>query len=174
MKQFRGVLFGIFAKRELESRRLSSEKLSPFLPLFLSLFPCMSSRAREDNFKYSRKISFRHFAPIKSRIPRVERSEKNEEGAKKPGRKVLGTSISLKSAQRERREKKRDDEREAEKECPSRKWRLRIPACARLKENIFIKFMPASTSARVPVNRFPEDVDQFRLERRREMRERER
>jgi len=34
--------------------------------------------------------------------------------------------------------------------------------------------MPAPTSARAPVNRFPEDVDQFRLERRRETRERKR
>lgn len=47
-------------------------------------------------------------------------------------------------------------------------------ACARsLKENIFIKFMrPRRRSARAPVNRFPEDVDQFRLERRRGMEER--
>lgn len=34
--------------------------------------------------------------------------------------------------------------------------------------------MLASTSARAPVNRFPEDVDQFRLERRRETGERKR
>lgn len=68
MKQFRGALFGIFEKRELESRRRRQSFLSSSLALPFSL---SAHPAREDNFKYSRKISFRHFAPIKSRIPRA-------------------------------------------------------------------------------------------------------
>lgn len=116
MKQFREALFGIFAKRELESRRRRISSLSP------SLFPPHIARAREDNFKYSRKISFRHFAPIKSRIPRagVERGLKKERAGEK-------------SREREREKSPRDlnlpqiRTKRAQRQS-RRKWRLRIPS----------------------------------------------
>lgn len=104
----------------------------------------------------------------------MRREEKKNRGEKSPG------PQSPSNPHKESAGKERTGE--AEKECPSRKWRLRIPVRAaqrekerkRKRENIFIKFMPAPTSARAPVNRFPEDVDQFRLERRRGSRKRKR
>lgn len=90
--------------------------------------------------------------------------ERKNEKREKREKSFPGTSISLKSAQRERRAA-----------VPVVQMATPNSRARSLKENIFIKFMrPRRRFARAPVNRFPEDVDQFRLERRRGMEERKR